>query len=153
MRVTSNQDLLNLDNILSCLEIKAINKGQSSLSIVSSTSPFSSSFLPFLPISTIRLVLTVLARRPSLSTLLRFTCPAFSSLLFSPFPGLFGKIGTSKSERDVVTRMLFLLGSGCFGESHFKDSEESFLSDSEEAFFFGLPNVNNLFFSNVNYHV
>ena len=50
MRVTSNQDLLNLDNILSWLEIKAINKGQSSLSIVSSTSPFSSSFLPFLTI-------------------------------------------------------------------------------------------------------
>ena len=53
----------------------------------------------------------------------------------------------------MIAWLLLLISSGSFGESHFEDSQESLLLDSNEAFFLGFPNINNFFFADLDDHM
>ena len=50
----------------------------------------------------------------------------------------------------MIAGVLSLLGSGVLSECHFKNSKESFLSNSDKALLSGLININNFLFSHMN---
>jgi len=53
----------------------------------------------------------------------------------------------------MIARMLFLFCSWGFGESNFKDSQESLLFYGKKPFLSGFPNINNFSFCHIHDHV
>jgi hypothetical protein len=49
----------------------------------------------------------------------------------------------------MIAGVLELLGSGVFGQSDFKDSEEAFFMNSDKSLFTGFPDINNFAFGDV----
>ena len=118
-------------------------------SIISSAPPALTA--PIFPIFPPRTILTILSSFSSLTTSpVIAPLSALRPLFLSSLPRFLGEEVTLDVQRSMIAGVLSLLGSGVLSECHFKNSKESFLSNSDKALLSGLININNFLFSHMN---
>ena len=112
-------------------------------SIISSAPPALTA--PIFPIFPPRTILTILSSFSSITTSpVIAPLSALRPLFLSSLPRFLGEEVTLDVQRSMIAGVLSLLGSGVLSECHFKNSKESFLSNSDKALLSGLIHMNDL---------